>query len=227
MKNVLYIGNALSKKGKNTTSIETLGKRLGDFCSIKTSSSKSNKILRLIDMVRQLVINRSWADYVLIDTYSTTNFYYAFIISQISRIMNVKYIPILHGGNLENRLKKTSRLSKMIFENAYRLVSPSKYLESIFKKYGYKNLEYIPNTIEIRDFKFFNRDIDIIKLFWLRSFASIYNPYMAILVLEELIIRGYNPELVMIGPEIDQSMKITKQLALEKSLNVKFFGKFR
>jgi len=225
MKNVLYVGNALSSKGKTTTSIETLGLRLGEFCSIKIASSKSNKVLRLLDMVRLLISNRKQTDYVLIDTYSTTNFYYAFVISQLSRWFGIKYIPILHGGNLESRLKNSPRMSRLIFKYAHKLVSPSSFLKSIFENYGFHNVAYIPNAIEIENFKFNNRSIETIKLFWLRSFASIYNPEMAIMVLEQLTEKGLNPELVMVGPEADGSLAETKRLAKEKGLSVIFTGK--
>ncbi|WP_426430846.1 glycosyltransferase family 4 protein [Winogradskyella sp. HB-48] len=225
MKNVLYVGNALSQQGKNVTSVEILGTRLRQFCKVKTASSKQNKLLRILDMVLLVLKNGRSTDYVLIDTYSTINFYYALIISQISRVLKIKYIPILHGGNLEQRLKHNPKISRMIFGNAYRLVSPSNFLKERFKSYGYENVEYIQNTIEIEDFVFYRRDISVIKLFWLRSFTSIYNPTSAVLVLEELINRGQNAELVMVGPEIDGSMKAAKQLAIDKNLNVKFTGK--
>ena len=225
MKNVLYVGNALSQQGKNFTSVEILGARLREFCKVKIASSKQNKILRLLDMLLLVLKNNRRTDFVLIDTYSTTNFYYALIISQLSRGLKVRYIPILHGGNLEKRLKYSPKMSKMIFGNAYKLVSPSNFLKECFKSYGYNNIEYIPNFLEIKDFEFCRRDISVIKLFWLRSFVSIYNPTLAILVLEELINRGHNAELTMVGPEIDGSLKVIKQLAIDKKLNVKFTGK--
>lgn len=215
----------MSQQGKNVTSVEILGTRLRQFCKVKTASSKQNKLLRILDMVLLVLKNGRSTDYVLIDTYSTINFYYALIISQISRVLKIKYIPILHGGNLEQRLKHNPKMSRMIFGNAYRLVSPSNFLKERFKSYGYENVEYIQNTIEIEDFVFYRRDISVIKLFWLRSFTSIYNPTSAVLVLEELINRGQNAELVMVGPEIDGSMKVAKQLAIDKNLNVKFTGK--
>ncbi|WP_246035914.1 glycosyltransferase family 4 protein [Winogradskyella algicola] len=182
-------------------------------------------MLRILDMVLLLLKNVSNTDYVLIDTYSTVNFYYALIVSQISRMLRINYIPILHGGNLEKRLIQNPRMSKMIFNNAYRLVSPSHFLKETFKNYGYQNVEYIPNTIEIGDFEFLNRDVDIIKLFWLRSFSKIYNPTLAVLILDSLIKKGYNTELCMVGPDNDGSLKEVKKLVKQLDLNVRFTGK--
>ena len=224
-KNVLYIGNALSNNGKTVTTIETLALQLRDFCSVKIASRKFNKVLRLIDMVNTVISNRKWAEVVLIDTYSTTNYYYALLISQICRILKIKYIPILHGGNLEQRLIKNPYLSKLIFGNAYKLVAPSNFLKSVFKTFGYEDVLHIPNAIEIQNYQFESRAIDDIKLLWVRSFSSIYNPELAILVLESLLKKGHQAELTMVGPEVDGAMQKTKTLAESKNLNVDFTGK--
>lgn len=223
--NVLYIGNALSDKGKTSTTIDTLSSHLKEICVLKIASSKSNKVLRLMDMVSLVVKNRFNTDFVLIDTYSTINFYYALIISQLCRLFKIKYIPILHGGNLESRLKNNPKLSEHIFKNAYKLIAPSHFLKSVFGNYGYKNIEYIPNSIELDKYSFKTRNIDIIKLLWVRSFSSIYNPELAILVLEKLKEKNYEANLTMIGPDVDGSLIKVKELADSKNLEVNFTGK--
>lgn len=225
MKNVLYVGNALSNKGKTITTIETLGNHLSKFSAIKIASNKSNKVLRLLDMVKLVLFNRKNTDFVLIDTYSTTNFYYALIISQLCRVLKIKYIPILHGGNLEKRLKHNNKLSKLIFQNAYRLVAPSNFLKTVFNSYGFDNVIHIPNTIEIDSYKFESRRINSIKLLWVRSFTSIYNPEQAINVLENLINKGYKAQLTMVGPDLDGSLEKVKSLTKRRNLEVNFTGK--
>lgn len=225
MKKILYIGNALSAKGKSSTLIETLSEQLKGTYSIKIASNKSNKVLRLIDMMRLVLGNSAKTDYVLIDTYSTTNFYYALIISQLCRLLNLKYINILHGGNLEKRLELNPKLSRLIFKNSYKLVAPSNFLKSIFESYGYNEVIHIPNNIEIDRYMFENRNINDIKLLWVRSFSSIYNPEQAILVLERLLKKNYNAELTMIGPEVDGTLKKVKELAKNKNIDVNFTGR--
>ena len=225
MKNVLYVGNALSHSGKNITSIETLSIHLKEDYNIKIASIKPNRTLRLLDMMGLILKNTKNTDRVLIDTYSTLNFYYALVISQLCRAFKLHYIPILHGGNLESRLKKNPRLSKLIFKNAKCLVSPSKFLKSKFEIYGYTNLIFIPNTIQINNYQFKSRAVDTIKLLWVRSFSKIYNPKLAILVLEALINKGYKAQLTMVGPDSDNSLNELKALALNKKLTVDFTGK--
>ena len=222
---ILYIGNVLSNKGKTSTTIETLSKHLREICSIKIASNKSNKISRVLDMIKLVLANNSKTDFVLIDTYSTTNFYYAVIISQLCRFFKLKYITILHGGNLEFRLKENSKLSSLIFENAHQIVAPSNFLKTVFSSYGYSGVLFIPNTIEIDNYEFKNRSINSIELLWVRSFASIYNPEQAVLVLEQLLKMNYDARLTMVGPDVDGSFAKIKDLANTKDLEVNFTGK--
>jgi len=118
MKNVLYVGNALSSKGKTVTPIETLSEHLKEICHVKVASRRTNIVLRLLDMVILVLKHRYWADVVLIDTYSTLNFNYAVIISGICRAFKIEYIPILHGGNLENRYVVMDIIGRLKYFNA-------------------------------------------------------------------------------------------------------------
>jgi len=226
MKNLLYIGNKLSNKGKTATSIETLGKFLEtEGFILKTASSKSNKVFRLIDMLYYVVKYKRQTNFVLIDTYSTSNFYYAFFVSQLCRFFGLKYIPILRGGNLPNRLKSHPKLSKAIFNNAYKNVAPSLYILSNFEKLGYSNLVCIPNSIEIKNYSFKTRGFNKVKLLWVRSFSKIYNPLLAIQVLKTLKDENIEAELCMVGPNNDGSLQEAKNYAKALNVEVAFTGK--
>ena len=226
MKNLLYIGNQLSQTDKTVTSIDTLGQLLCDAgYSVITASKKSNKLFRLLDMLLHIIKFRKHIDYVLIDTYSTQNFYYAYLCSQLCRILKLKYIPILHGGNLPNRLKTNSKLSHAIFKNAYINISPSTYIEKSFKAFGYSNIEVIPNLVEIEKYSFKQRTFEGVKLLWVRSFSEIYNPNLAIDILFELQKRDVKSSLCMVGPEKDGSLNKAKNYAKSLKLEVNFTGK--
>lgn len=155
---------------------------------------------------------RKTTDVLLIDTFSTSNFYYALITSQIARIFSLKYIPILHGGNLPYRLKHSEFLSILIFKYAFQNVSPSLYLAHEFKKYNFETL-YIPNTIPIAEIPFKLRTNLEPKLLWVRAFDKIYNPEMAIKVIAILKASHKNASLCMVGPDKDGSLNQTKALA--------------
>jgi glycosyltransferase involved in cell wall biosynthesis len=223
---LLYIGNKLSKHGVTVTSIETLGALLErEGYEIVYASSLKYKFWRLIDMLYKTIKYRHEVDFVLIDTYSTYNFWYAFFVSQLCRCLKLKYIPKLHGGDLPNRIKKSPWLSKMIFKNAYCNVAPSAYLMKAFSHRGYARIEYIPNTIELINYPFKKRKELQPKLLWVRSFASIYNPGMAIEVYKEIKREFPNAALCMVGPDKDGSFEKVRQMAQKNKLDVVFTGR--
>jgi len=224
--NLLYIGNKLAGHGATMTSIESLGQLLeNEGHHLWYASSKKNKALRLIDMISKTIRYARKSDYVLIDTYSTSNFWYAFVISQLCRIMRVKYIANLHGGNLPNRLKNNPVLCRMIFKHAYKNVAPSNYLLQAFENRGFAELLFIPNTLEIQNYTFRQREKLRPKLLWVRSLASIYNPEMALMVLEQLQKDFADAALCMIGPDKENKLQDLQQMADAKNLNVRFTGK--
>ena len=209
---ILYIGNNLVEKTNYATSMDILSSLLKlEGFTIYKSSSKSNKILRLLEMCFAIFHYRTKVNYVLIDTFSTSNFYYALLTSQLCRLFRLKYLPILHGGNLPYRLKQNPKLSSLIFNNSFQNVAPSGYLKYEFEIKGYKSL-LIPNVIPIIKYNFKNRQRLQPKLLYVRSFAKIYNPTMAIEVLKEL--KKIYPEaiLCMIGPDKDGTLKDVKHL---------------
>jgi glycosyltransferase involved in cell wall biosynthesis len=226
MKNLLYIGNKLHKHGFNKTSIETLGVFLADEgYAIAYTSDKKNQVVRLLDMMMTTFFKAKKVDYVLIDTYSTSSFWYAFFCSQVARLFNTKYIPILHGGDLPNRLKSNPYLCKLLFKNAYTNVAPSNYLLEKFKENGFENIVFIPNSIQLEEYEYKNRIQVQPKLLWVRSFAKIYNPQMAIHVFKHIKVKHPIATLTMVGPDKDGSLIETRNLAESLNLNVNFTGK--
>jgi glycosyltransferase involved in cell wall biosynthesis len=126
-------------------------------------------------------------------------------------LYKVKYLPILHGGNLPYRLKHNPKLSSLIFNNSYQNIAPSGYLKYEFEIKGYTT-QLIPNVIPIANYTFKERKKITPKLLYVRAFASIYNPTMAIEVLKELKKKYPEATLCMIGPDKDGTLKDVKHL---------------
>ena len=226
MKKLLYIGNKLYSHGFNKTSIETLGLFLKqEGYKVTYTSSKKNQFLRLIDMMFATFISSKRVDYIIIDTYSTSSFWYAFFCSQIARVFKTKYIPTLRGGDLPNRLKKNPKLSKLIFNNALVNVAPSQYLKTEFEKFNFNNVIYIPNSVDLENYSFKHRKNLLPNILWVRAFDKIYNPRMAINVIEVLKENGIDAKLTMVGPDKDGSLISTKEYAKNKNIEVTFTGK--
>jgi len=218
-KTILYIGNDLIKKTKYTTTMDTLSYLLSSIGYIICKcSSKNNKVIRLLHMCITIVRLRNKLDYVFIDTYSTSNFYYALFTSQLCRFYKIKYLSILHGGNLPNRLKKNPILSSLIFSHSYMNIAPSEYLQQKFAQKGF-DTELIPNVIPLHQYPFKERKRIAPKLLYVRAFAKTYNPTMAIEVLKELKNTYPKAILCMIGPDKDGTLEDVKQLINKYHLN--------
>ena len=203
---LIYIGNKLSKHGKTPTSVETLGAQLEEYFEVISASDKLNLIARIFDAASTIFKNKK-ANYCIIDTYSTKNFYYSLLTSFCCRLIRLKYIPILHGGSLPSRLDKSPFLSKILFNYSYINVSPSGYLEHEFRKRGYENVMLIPNNISISSYIFTLRNEIKPRLLWVRAFDKIYNCEMAVRVLKSLKTTYPNAKLCMVGPDKDGSFK--------------------
>jgi glycosyltransferase involved in cell wall biosynthesis len=216
--NILYVGNNLASKTKYKISMEILSELLvQENYSVQLTSNKQHKLIRIFDMCLKIIGQRKTTHFVLIDTFSTTNFYFAFIVSQLSRIFELKYIPILRGGDLPSRLAKSQKMCKMIFKNSYKNIAPSNYLKKEFEKKGFK-VDYIPNVIPIQKYNFKIRNKIQPNLLYVRAFAKFYNPIMAVQVLFELKKVYKNAKLCMIGPDKDGTLKEVELMIIKLNL---------
>ncbi|MGY5850370.1 glycosyltransferase family 4 protein [Salegentibacter sp. F14] len=225
MKNLIYIGNQLKDRGGTPTSIDILAPllRIEGF-KITTASSKKNQLLRLSDMLLTIIGHYKGADAVLIDTYSTRNFWYAVYCAKLCRLLSLRYILLLHGGQLHRRIKSHAQTTKALFFNAHLNICPSAYMQEILLEEGINNARFIPNPVRRSDYTFKIRSEPKPHLLWVRSFAKIYNPILAIKVLEELLVDYPEAKLCMVGPKKDESFEECVAYALEKELPVEFPG---
>ena len=224
---LLYIGNALAKHGIAPTTADTTPVLFrNEGFQVAVSSSNKSSVWRLLNMLWSIVRCARSVDFVLIDTYSTKNFWYAYFCSQLCRVMRLRYIPILHGGDLPHRMDRSRIMAKAIFLNSYRNVAPSGYLLDALKERGFTG-EIIPNTLNVEDYKFRLRETIRPKLLYVRAFAGLYNPQMALYVLKDLIATNRDAQLCMVGADKDGTMEECQLLAreLEVEHHVKFAGK--
>mgnify|MGYP001320528838 CR=1 FL=1 len=204
---ILYTGNKLSQSGCTPGVIETLGKLLeNEGLRVFYAGTRMNKFLRLKEMLWTTITLGRKVGYILIDTYSTSAFWYAYLTGLAARLVGTKYIPILHGGNLPSRLKRSKRACDILFTNSFKNVAVSGYLRHEFEMAGYDTIT-IPNSIDISLYPFRLREFPRPKLLWVRSFHKQYNPNMAADVLNELLKTNPEAELCMVGPDKDGSME--------------------
>lgn len=205
--------------------MELVVPKLSESLTIKGYSDKRTQLSRLIDMIRALLRHRRHCSLVIIDTFSTRAFWYCYVISLMCRIFKIPYLPVVHGGLFENRLRNSPSISRQVFSNSATNISPSLFLKEIFERNGYE-IVYIPNFIDLNQYAYRKRTVLKPNLLWVRAFHKIYNPLMAIRVIKQLT--EYFPEalLTMVGTDKDGSLAETQQLAKELGIesNVRFTG---
>lgn len=218
---ILYCGNMLSKHGYSPSFIELFSPKLQEKYEVISVSDKKNILLRLLHMSYTLFHNRKNVDLVLIDSYSSKAFLYTYVMAVICQWLNIPYIPILHGGAFQQRLSKSSKMSQKVFKYSYTNVSPSLFLKEVFETAGY-DVTYIPNFIPIENYHFKKRMTIKPQLLWVRAFHKIYNPKMAIKVLDELTKKYDDVQLCMVGTDKDGTFnevkKMVEELGLEKQV---------
>ncbi|MEO6694251.1 MAG: glycosyltransferase, partial [Ignavibacteria bacterium] len=203
---ILYAGNILSSHGFTPTFIELLTPKLAEHYNIKSVSKKKNQSLRMWDMISTLLKNKNVIKLVMVDSYSMKAFWYTYAIAKICMHYKIPYAPILRGGGYPDRLKQSPGLCKIIFSNSIKNISPSLYLKKYFEDEGYP-VEYIPNFIPVKDYKFKARKDVKTRLLWVRSFDRTYNPVLAIEILNKLKKKYPESELCMVGPDKDGTLQ--------------------
>lgn len=220
---ITYFGNKFSSYKSSKSVLETLELLFLEFCEVKSYSSKQGKIAKFIDMVLHFFTQGLKSDKIIIDVYSTSAFYFAWILGFLSFVFKKKYILFLHGGNLPNRYEKNPQLVAFLFKNSYKIIAPSHYLKSFFETKGFK-ITYIPNTIEIQDYPFQQRKHIQPKFLALRGFGKPYNPLMTLKAINILKEKYPNLELLLIGNENEfyyhQVVSYIQENQLEKNVKI-------
>lgn len=215
---LIYIGNALSRHGVPPTAADTMPILLAaEGWNVRVASAFRNVVARLMHMIYTILINRRWASVVLIDVYSTRNFWYAYICAKLAHNLRIPYVPILHGGDFPRRIRRSPRLVKSLLADSLRIVVPSTYLASEVKQLGFDAL-LIPNAIPVARYEFFPRPRLAPRLLYVRAFSAIYQPQMAIRVLHLLRERYPDASLCMVGPDRDGTLGECHRLVNELGL---------
>ena len=216
--NLLYVGNKLSHHGFTPGVIETLGPLLEkEGYKVFYAGIYKSQLIRLIEIMMKVAFIGRKANYILIDTYSTSAFWFAYFAGSMARLIKVPYITILRGGDLPSRITKSKRLCNNLFSNSHANVAISGYLKHEFERRGIK-VTLIPNIININNYTFKLREKMQPRLLWVRSFHRQYNPNMAADVLKELLKIYPEAELCMVGPDKDGSMEEFRNYIAEKGL---------
>lgn len=195
---LLFIGNFLSKAKGSLGPSESLYMELSKELQVKAASNKENKTLRFLDFVaKTLFLNY---DIIIIDVYSTSAILFAAVTSRIARFRKRRVFLILHGGGLPDLNERNPIKLKRLFNTAEVIVTPSLFIKNYFEEKGYR-IFVISNSIHSGKFPYKKEQIDSFRILWIRGFKDIYNPLMAVRVLELCLEHYPDTSLTMIGPD--------------------------
>lgn len=221
---ILYIGNILSVHGGSVGFIETMVPRLASRYQIKSVSSIRSKPIRFLHMLFSIWWYRNTCEVVLVDTFSTQAFWFSYAVGRFCNFLKIPYIPIIRGGDFVKRISKSKKECDFLFAESLLNVVPSKFLEFHFNKAAYE-VKYIPNFIELKKYPFKLRENIQARILWVRAFHQIYNPMMAIDVLNR--IKDPESQLCMVGADTDGTKKLVEKRIAELKLSdhVKMTGR--
>ena len=187
MDKILFIGSFLSKTKGTRTISESLGLNLkSEGIDLILSSKCENKVFRIVDIICSIILFKG--NKIHVDVFSGPAFMIAEISTYIARLRNKKVLITLHGGKLiefsQGNIERVSR----VLNRASIIHTPSLFLKKYFENEGFE-IKYLPNSIDISQFPFNRESVTSHSLLWVRAFSSIYNPKVAIDILNQLYLQ--------------------------------------
>lgn len=212
---MLFIGNFLSRSNGSQSISELIADRLqqeGIIHALKASHAQ-NRILRL----GHILVSSFFKRYSVmhIDVFSGNSFLFARLASFIGKVRGKKIVLTLHGGALHEYYRNREEVFKRLFKNTI-VRTPSNFLRNFFDSQNL-SVSYCPNPVKLTDFDYQRSNVKPFGLLWVRAFAKIYNPNMAVLVLQQIVNDFPEATLTMVGPDKGQQ-KETEELI--KRLNL-------
>lgn len=220
---VLIIGNFLSSHLGTRSYCEDLAIRLNQtgWRSI-TASDKISKPLRLYDMLYKTWRYRHDYQVAQVDVFNDRAFIWAELTCLVMNRLRKPYILTIHAGNMPDYARRFPRRVGNLLRSARFVTTPSRYLAHELSFLG-ADIMVIPNAIDLSAYSFRERSIVHPRLVWLRAFHKVYNPLMAVEVLN--LLKNDFPDiyLLMIGPDkhdgtLDAVRAAVKKYALEKNV---------
>lgn len=159
-----------------------------------------------------------------IDVFSGKAFIYAYLSTQLLRILKKTIVITLHGGGLVEFAAKQPNPFRLVITNADAVVTPSAYLQEAFTGIR-SDIRLIPNPIDLSESLYRERTSATPRLIWVRAFHAVYNPCMAVKVLNLLIDEYPIIHLLMVGPDkgdgsLGKSLKLAEELGLSPNIQI-------
>jgi len=177
-------------------------------------SRRVGRMARVLEMLWICWSERRHYQVAAVDVYSGPAFFWSAAVCWVLRKADKPYVLMLHGGNLPQFAARRPRLVRNLLASAAAVTTPSRYLMERMQPYR-KDIQVLPNAINIGTYAFKLRREVAPRLVWLRAFHEVYNPEMAVQVLALLKNEFTDIHLTMIGPDKgDGSLQKARQQAV-------------
>ena len=165
-----------------------------------SASGYLNRYLRMLHMVVTILVHRRRVDVVILEIYGGRSFVVEDLVSLLCSILRLPVVMWLHGGALPVFMERFPRWTRRVFQRTITLVTPTEFLSRATAKQGFHS-RIIPNVIDLPEYSYRNREHVKPRLFWMRSFHDLWNPLLAVRVLETLRAEYKDANLVMAGAD--------------------------
>lgn len=222
---IIMIGSFMSSTLKYRSVCEDLAEQLRSRgWAVSFASEKRAPLARIIDITR--VVSAESRDTLVaqVDLFSGRAFLWAEYAAFLLRLFGVPYVLTVHGGGLPDFVKRWPRRARHMLKGAAAVTAPSGFLHRELGPLRH-DIQLIPNGMEIERYSFRPRGPAAARLVWIRSFHQIYNPALAVEVVERLLPAHPGLQLTMIGPDrgdgtLDAMRKLIHERELESVIQI-------
>jgi glycosyltransferase involved in cell wall biosynthesis len=198
---ILVVGNFVSGWTGSRGVCEDFSDRLeGAGWIVYRTSTVRLPLLRVADMMLSALRLGRRISVAQVEVFSGRAFGWAEAVCWILGRSGVPYILTLHGGALPEFASSRPQRVTRLLRSAAAVTTPSRYLKDRMEPF-HAGLRVVPNALDLARYPFHLRDSPAPRLVWVRAFHRIYNPALAVRVLDRLRSRFPDIRLTMVGPD--------------------------
>lgn len=182
------------------------------------ASAMQSRAGRVIDVVWKSLRARRNYDVAIVEVYSGGAFLLSWLYALVFRSLRCPVVLSLHGGALPAMARSRPRLVRGLLNGAAVVTTPSLVTQDAMRDVSVVTA-YVPNGINVPSYEYVQRTMARPRLVWLRAFHRVYDPMMAVEVVN--ILRREFPDvtLVMYGPDRnDGTLEAVKAYVSEMDL---------
>lgn len=190
------------------------------------ASGQKNRLLRMLDVLATIWSRRHDYQIATVDVFSGLAFVQAELSVWLLRRLKKPIVLTLHGGNLPAFSEQNPERVRRLLGAAQCVTAPSDYLREALRPLR-DDIRLVPNAIDLSQYHGRLRQNPAPRLLWLRAMHEIYNPVLAVHIVDCLRERYPHIHLWIVGPDKgDGTLEKVKQAiaALQLDQQIEIVG---